>query len=76
VVCGGHADRTLVAGEEAARYRVLQHLLECGADAGIAARGSLGRPVEAARGLHQPKQYRIVWAEAAALLDDVGSRQG
>ena len=50
--------------------RVLRHLLERGADPNIAARGMLGRPIDAARGLHQVKKYRIEWVEGAALLDE------
>jgi hypothetical protein len=52
----------------------LQYLLERGADAGIAAGGKQGRPIDAARGLHQTKKYRIVWAEGAALLEQRGRR--
>ncbi len=58
------------AEQQAARCRVLQRLLDRGADPGIAARGTQGRPVDAARGLHQAKRYRIEWAQGAALLED------
>jgi hypothetical protein len=54
----------------AARLRVLQHLLDRGADPSIAARGMQGRPIDAARGLHQAKKYRIEWLQGAALLKD------
>jgi ankyrin repeat protein len=57
------------AEQQAARYRVLQRLLDRGADADIAAHGMQGRPIDAARGLHQPRKYQIEWPEAAALLD-------
>jgi ankyrin repeat protein len=60
------------AEQQAARFRVLRHLLNRGADPRIAARGMQGRPIDAARGLHQAKRYRIEWAEGAALLDDYG----
>ncbi|WP_127508204.1 ankyrin repeat domain-containing protein [Actinoplanes solisilvae] len=53
----------------AARFRVLQHLLDRRADPGIAARGTQGRPIDAARGLHQTKLYRIEWPEGVALLE-------
>jgi len=57
------------AEQQAARLRVLQHLLDRGADPSIAARGMQARPIDAARGMHQAKKYRIEWAEGAALLD-------
>ncbi|MEV4517211.1 ankyrin repeat domain-containing protein [Dactylosporangium sp. NPDC049525] len=57
------------AEQQTARCRVLQHLLDRGADHRIAARGTQGRPVDAARGLHQAKKYRIEWAQGAALLE-------
>jgi hypothetical protein len=60
------------AERQAARYRVLQHLLDRGADPGIAAHGTQGRPIDAARGLHQARKYRIEWAEGAALLEEHG----
>jgi len=63
----------LPAEEQAIRYRVLQRLLDRGADPTIAAAGEQGRPIDAARGLHQSKRYRIVWAQAEALLDNSGS---
>ena len=56
--------------QQATRFRVLQHLLHRGADPSIAARGRQGRPIDAARGLHQAKKYRIEWAEGAALLEE------
>jgi ankyrin repeat protein len=49
--------------------RVLQHLLDRGADPNIAAHGTQGRPIDAARGLHQAKKHRIEWPEGAALLE-------
>ncbi|MGI5175906.1 ankyrin repeat domain-containing protein [Dactylosporangium sp. CA-152071] len=55
--------------QQTTRFRVLQHLLERGADPSIAAGGKQGRPIDAARGLHQMKKYRIEWAEGAALLE-------
>lgn len=58
--------------QQATRFRVLQHLLELGADPSIAAGGKQGRPIDAARGLHQMKKYRIEWAEGAALLEQYG----
>ena len=58
--------------QRATRFRVLQYLLERGADPSIAARGKQGRPIDAARGLHQMKKYRIEWAEGAALLERRG----
>ncbi|GIH21583.1 ankyrin repeat domain-containing protein [Rugosimonospora africana] len=58
--------------QQATRFRVLQHLLNRGADPSIAARGKQGRPIDAARGLHQAKKYRIEWAEGAALLEQHG----
>jgi ankyrin repeat protein len=60
------------AEQQAARYRVLKLLLDRGADPGIAARGTQGRPIDAARGLHQPRKYRVEWAEGAALLESHG----
>ncbi|WP_406037404.1 ankyrin repeat domain-containing protein [Micromonospora sp. NBC_00898] len=60
------------AEQQAARCRVLQRLLDRGADPSIAARGTQGRPIDAARGLHQAKKYRIEWAQGAALLEDHG----
>jgi ankyrin repeat protein len=60
------------AERQAARYRVLRHLLDRGADPGIAAHGTQGRPIDAARGLHQTKKHRIEWAEGAALLEEHG----
>ena len=60
------------ADRQAARYRVLRHLLDRGADPDIAAHGTQGRPIDAARGLHQAKKYRIEWAEGAALLEERG----
>ncbi len=62
----------LPAGEQAIRHRVLQHLLDLGADPTIAAHGTQGRPIDAARGLHQSKKYPIVWAEAEALPANAG----
>jgi cytohesin len=56
--------------QQTARFRVLQHLLDRGADPSIAARGTQGRPIDAARGLHQAKKYRHEWAQGAALLED------
>ncbi|WP_433605698.1 ankyrin repeat domain-containing protein [Dactylosporangium sp. CA-139114] len=58
--------------QQTTRFRVLQHLLDRGADPSIAARGKQGRPIDAARGLHQLKKYRIEWAEGAALLEQHG----
>ncbi|MGI5238715.1 ankyrin repeat domain-containing protein [Dactylosporangium sp. CA-139066] len=58
--------------QQATCFRVLQHLLSRGADPSIAARGMQGRPIDAARGLHQAKKYRITWAEGAALLEQHG----
>jgi hypothetical protein len=58
--------------QQATRFRVLQHLLDRGADPSIAARGAQGRPIDAARGLHQAKKYRHEWAQGAALLEDHG----
>jgi hypothetical protein len=58
--------------QQATRFRVLQHLLERGADASIAAGGKQGRPIDGARGLHQVKKYRIEWTEGAALLEQRG----
>jgi ankyrin repeat protein len=58
------------AERQAARYRVLRYLLDRGADPGIIAHGTQGRPVDAARGLHQARKYRIEWAEGAALLEE------
>ncbi|GAA1536127.1 hypothetical protein GCM10009827_063190 [Dactylosporangium maewongense] len=55
--------------QQSMRFRVLQHLLERGADPSIAAAGKQGRPIDAARGQHQMKKYRIEWAEGAALLE-------
>jgi ankyrin repeat protein len=60
------------AEQQAARYHVLLHLLDRGADPGIQARGTQGRPIDAARGLHQPRKYRIEWADGVALLDSHG----
>ncbi|MEU4164914.1 ankyrin repeat domain-containing protein [Actinoplanes sp. NPDC026670] len=56
--------------QQNARFRVLQHLLLRGADPSIAARGSQGRPIDAARGLHQAKKHRHEWVQGAALLED------
>jgi ankyrin repeat protein len=58
--------------ELAARYLVLQRLLERGADPTIAAAGAQGRPTDAAKGLHQSRKYRQVWPEAVALLSAFG----
>ena len=58
------------AEQQAVRARVLQRLLDLGADPTIAANGMQGRPIDAARGLHQAKKCRIEWTEGAALLDD------
>jgi ankyrin repeat protein len=55
--------------QQSTRFGVLKHLLERGADPGIAAGGKLGQPIDAARGLHQVKRHRIAWVEGAALLD-------
>ncbi|MER7278599.1 ankyrin repeat domain-containing protein [Dactylosporangium sp. NPDC000244] len=57
------------AEQQATALHVLRHLLDRGADPGIAARGKQGRPIDAARGLHQTKEYRIEWAEGVALLE-------
>jgi ankyrin repeat protein len=58
--------------QQSTRFRVLEHLLQRGADPRIAAGGTLGRPIDAARGLHQVKKYRIEWVEGAALLEHCG----
>jgi ankyrin repeat protein len=58
--------------QQTTRFRVLQHLLDRGADPRIAAGGKLGRPIDAARGLHQMKKYRIEWADGAALVEQYG----
>ncbi|MET7396841.1 ankyrin repeat domain-containing protein [Dactylosporangium sp. NPDC005572] len=58
--------------QQITRFRVLQHLLDRGADPSIAARGKQGRPIDAARGLHQMKKYRIEWAEGVVLLEQHG----
>ncbi|GAA3944206.1 hypothetical protein Aau02nite_00250 [Amorphoplanes auranticolor] len=58
------------AEQQAVRARVLQRLLDLGADPTIAANGMQGRPIDAARGLHQAEKYRIEWNEGAALLED------
>jgi ankyrin repeat protein len=52
-----------------ARLAVVAALLAKGADPTSKARGEQGSPVEAARGLHQRKKYRIVWPEAVDLLE-------
>jgi ankyrin repeat protein len=54
--------------EARARLAVLTYLLERGADRTIAARGSQGTPLDAARGRHQPKKYSREWPAAIALL--------
>jgi ankyrin repeat protein len=51
------------------RLAVLKFLLEKGADPTLAASGTQGTPIDAARGLHQQKKYRFVWPEAVALLE-------
>jgi ankyrin repeat protein len=56
------------AEEQATRFRVLQLLLDRGADPTIAASGTQGRPVDAAQGMHQAKKYRHAWPDALALL--------
>jgi hypothetical protein len=62
----GTAERP--AEEHATRYLVLERLLARGADPAIAASGALGRPVDAAQGLHQPRKYRLEWTDAVELL--------
>jgi ankyrin repeat protein len=52
-----------------AKLAVVRHLLARGADPRRAAGGKMGTPLDAARGMHQAKQYRIVWLEAVALLE-------
>jgi ankyrin repeat protein len=56
--------------QQTTRFRVLRHLLDRGADPSIAARGTQGRPIDAARGLHQAQKDRHEWAQGAALLED------
>ena len=56
------------AEEQATRFRVLQLLLNRGADPTIAAAGTQGRAVDAAQGMHQAKKYRHAWPDAVALL--------
>ena len=56
------------AQELATRLLVIERLLVRGGDPTIAARGTQGRPVDAANGLHQSRKYRRVWPEAVALL--------
>jgi hypothetical protein len=58
--------------EQPTRYLVLERLIERGADPTIAASGRQGRPIDAARGLHQSRKYRQVWPEAVALLEITG----
>jgi hypothetical protein len=58
------------AEEQATRLLVLQHLLDHGADSTIAAKGTQGRPADAAQGLHQAKKHRHPWPDAAALLQE------
>jgi hypothetical protein len=57
-----------------ARLAVVELLLARGADLRRAARGTQGTPLDAARGLHQSKKYRIVWPEAVALLEAAARR--
>ncbi|MEV6599518.1 ankyrin repeat domain-containing protein [Actinoplanes sp. NPDC051346] len=63
------------AGQHAVRLHVLRRLLDRGASPSIAARGEQGRPIDAARGLHQPDKYRIEWAQGAALLESATVEQ-
>ena len=51
------------------KLAILERLLERGADPSRQARGKMGTPIDAARGLHQAKKYRIEWAEAVAALE-------
>jgi ankyrin repeat protein len=54
------------------RGHVLQRLLDRGADPTIAANGLQGRPIDAARGLHQSRKFRVVWDAGVALLERYG----
>ncbi|GAA2360215.1 hypothetical protein GCM10010170_055020 [Dactylosporangium salmoneum] len=70
---GARSSRGNTPEQQATGLRVLQHLLDRGADPGIAARGKQGRPIDAARGPYQDKKDRkdrIEWAEGAALPED------
>jgi ankyrin repeat protein len=51
-----------------ARLAVVAILLAKGASATRKADGQLGTPIDAAQGLHQRKEYRIVWQDAVDLL--------
>lgn len=74
VAATGTNDRAVE--DRAARYLVLERLLERGADQSIAAAGTQGRPVDAAKGLHQGRKDRRVWPEAVALLEAAIPREG
>nr|WP_296077098.1 ankyrin repeat domain-containing protein [uncultured Actinoplanes sp.] len=70
-----YAAATGTAPSPTGHRRVLQHLLDRGADPDVAACGLLGRPIDAARGLHQAKKHRIEWAEGIALLQNHDNRR-
>jgi ankyrin repeat protein len=52
-----------------AKLDVVKRLLALGADPRRQARGQMGTPLDAARGLHQQEKYRFEWPEAVALLE-------
>jgi ankyrin repeat protein len=52
-----------------AKLAVVKRLLAMGADPRRQARGQMGTPLDAARGLHQQEKYRFEWPEAVALLE-------
>lgn len=58
-----------------ARLAVIAALLTYGADPTRRARGELGTPMDAARGLHQRRQHRIVWPEALELLERAAAQR-